>query len=288
MHLETKENISKNNIYICSFANIYLIPALKRFYNQASDMNIFTDIFLYNEFNFSKDFNDTFKHKLNYNVRGFGYWCWRPYIILESLKKIEYNDILFYADIGCHFNKKYIEKMKSYIEDVKKYDLLAIELSELADKKYIKADLFDYFNVLDNKNITDSNTRCATCIIMKKTDKNIELINDWLKVFKYNFHLADDTPSIIENFKDFIENRHDQSIFSILSKLYGAKAIVNFEDGKEPINFTRDKICIYHNIISKIAWLIPFKTLRWKAKIILFNKGAKIFYEKLEKLSIQK
>lgn len=194
MHLETKENISKNNIYICSFANIYLIPALKRFYNQASDMNIFTDIFLYNEFNFSKDFNDTFKHKLNYNVRGFGYWCWKPYIILESLKKIEYNDILFYADIGCHFNKKYIEKMKSYIEDVKKYDLLAIELSGLADKKYIKADLFDYFNVLDNKNITDSNTRCATCIIMKKTDKNIELINDWLKVFKYNFHLADDTP----------------------------------------------------------------------------------------------
>lgn len=105
-----------SKIYICSFANLYLLPALKRFYNQAIEMNIFEDIFLYEELNLGKDFTNHFNDKLNYNVRGFGYWCWKPYIILKSLEKIKDGDILVYADTGCHLKKEYIDKMKNYIE----------------------------------------------------------------------------------------------------------------------------------------------------------------------------
>lgn len=100
--------------------------------------------------------------------------------------------------------------------------------------------------------------------------------------------MADDTPSVIKNLDGFVEHRHDQSIFSILSKLYNAKAIKNFEDGKEPINFTRDIRCMYSDIIYKITWLIPFKNLRWKLKNILFNKFNNVFYKRLKKLSNSK
>ena len=246
-------------------------------------MNIFEDIFLYEELTLGKDFKTRFKDKLNYNVRGFGYWCWKPYIILESLKIIDNGDILVYADAGCHLKKEYIDKMKNYIEDAEKYDIVAFELG-IPDKLFTKSDLFDYFNVLNNKEITDTNTRCATSLIIKKTDKTIRFVNEWLKVFYDNFHLADDTPSTIKNLDGFVEHRHDQSIFSILSKLYNAKAITNFEDGKEPINFSRDIRCMYSNIVSK-TWLIPFKNLRWKLKKILFNKYHKKFYKRLERLS---
>ena len=272
-----------SKVYICSFANLYLLPALKRFYNQALEMNIFEDIFLYEELTLGKDFKTRFKDKLNYNVRGFGYWCWKPYIILESLKRIDNGDILVYADAGCHLKKEYIDKMKNYIEDAEKYDIVAFEL-KMPDKFFAKSDLFDYFNVLNNKEITDTNIRCATSLIIKKTDKTIRFVNEWLKVFYDNFNLADDTPSTIKNLDGFVEHRHDQSIFSILSKLYNAKAITNFEDGKEPINFSRDIRCMYSNIVSK-TWLIPFKNLRWKLKKILFNKYHKKFYKRLEKLS---
>lgn len=272
-----------SKIYICSFSNLFLLPALKRFYNQALDMNIFDDIFLFEELTLGKDFKVRFKDKLNYNVRGFGYWCWKPYIILESLKRIEYNDILIYADTGCHLKKEYIDKMKNYIDYAKEYDIVAFELG-MPDKLWTKSDLFQYFNVLDNKEITDTNTRCATCIIIKKSDKTIKFVNDWLKVFYNNFNLADDTPSAIKNLDGFIEHRHDQSIFSILSKLYNAKAIVDFEDGREPINFSRDIRNMYSDII-KTTWLIPFKNLRWKLKKILSVKFHKKFYKRLEKLS---
>ena len=276
-----------SKIYICSFANLYLLPALKRFYNQAIEMNIFEDIFLYEELNLGKDFTNHFNDKLNYNVRGFGYWCWKPYIILKSLEKIKDGDILVYADTGCHLKKEYIDKMKNYIEYAEKYDIVAFELS-IPDKFYTKSDLFNYFNVLNNKEITDTNTRCATSFVIKKTDKTIRFVNEWLKIFYYNFNLADDTPSVIKNLDGFVEHRHDQSIFSILSKLYNAKAITNFEDGKEPINFSRDKRGMYSDIIYKITWLIPFKNLRWKLKNILFNKFNNVFYKRLKKLSNSK
>jgi hypothetical protein len=35
-----------------------------------------------------------------------------------------------------------------------------------------------------------------------------------------NYHLIDDTPSKSPNFTEFIEHRHDQSILSLLTKLY--------------------------------------------------------------------
>lgn len=93
--------------------------------------------------------------------------------------------------------------MKNYIEYAEKYDIVAFELG-IPDKFYTKSDLFNYFNVLNNKEITDTNTRCATSLIIKKTDKTIRFVNEWLKVFYDNFNLADDTPSVIKNLDGFV------------------------------------------------------------------------------------
>ena len=35
--------------------------------------------------------------------RGNGYWLWKPYIISETLKKIEYGDFLLYIEAGRYF-----------------------------------------------------------------------------------------------------------------------------------------------------------------------------------------
>jgi len=53
--------------------------------------------------------------------------------------------------------------------------------------------------------------------ICKKTR---DLVNEWYSVAcKYN--LIDDSPSIKPNAEGFKEHRHDQSIFSLLTKKYG-------------------------------------------------------------------
>ncbi len=100
------------NIYLCAFANIEFMPSIIRFHNQAKESNFFDNIFIYNEYNLPKDekFEALLSHKL-VPSRGFGYWCWKPFIILKTLENIKDGDILVYADIGCHINKDFIIKL---------------------------------------------------------------------------------------------------------------------------------------------------------------------------------
>src|SRR5690606_14929140 len=92
---------------------------------------------------------------------------------------------------------------------------------------------------------------------IKKCKKSISIISQWLEVFKKDFNLVDNSPSSSENFPGFIENRHDQSVFSILCKINNVKTISssevwqnNWDNLKSyPIHGKRDKKL---NILNKI------------------------------------
>jgi hypothetical protein len=72
--------------------------------------------------------------------------------------------------------------------------------------------------------------RCCV-FLLHKTIKNIHLINDWYSLaVKNNYHYIDDSPSELSNHVSFIENRHDQAIFSILRKLHGTLVLQNEVD----------------------------------------------------------
>ena len=90
--------------YLCGFADKRIKHAYKRFSRQAKQMKVYDGIYLYNEDNLDKDFYTEFEDK--FCLRGFGYWVWKPHIILQVLSIINEGDILQYTDIGCHLNKK--------------------------------------------------------------------------------------------------------------------------------------------------------------------------------------
>lgn len=254
------------NIYLCSFYSLDLYPSYTRFKLQAKKINIFDNIFFYNQFNLPNDkkFENNFHDKLNAKYR-YAYWAWKPFIILNEMMKIKEEDIIIYLDIGCHINDSAINKLYEYLDIVIKYDNLCFEL-DFIEKCWTKGDLFNYFNRINDKLITDSKQRCATGFILKKTEKNISFLKEWLDVFYYNFSLIDDTKSNINNLDGFIENRHDQSAFSILSKIYNFYTISanEFEtnDNHFPFNASRDKKFIAEKLIKDIGWIIPIKYLR--------------------------
>ena len=278
-------------VHLLSFFSLNLYPTSLRFLKQANEFNIFDNIFLYNEYTLPKDeqFDNILKSKLNPNIRGFGYWCWKPFIVLKTLENIEHNDILVYADIGCHLSKKGINRFYEYLDIVieNKSMCSVLCVSEI-EKIFTKSDLFNYFNKLNNKNITDTYQRPATFFILEKTDRNIEFVKKWLQVFYDDFSLVDDSPSKIPNFEGFIENRHDQSVFSILSKIYELKTISSYEfDSKDfnyPILFMRDKKNIYDFIID-ITCSKSIKTISWfissSEKREIFRKYIKLNLKQL-------
>lgn len=261
-------------IYLCSFSNLDLSPSALRLKKQAESFNIFDNIFIYNEYNLPYDekFDKLLRKKL-VPSRGFGYWCWKPFIVLKTLESMNDNDILFYVDTGCHLNEEAINKFYEYLDIVIDKGSLCFKLI-LTEKSWTKSDLFNYFNILNDKNITDSGQRVATSFFLLKNEINIEIVNKWLNVFYEDFSLADDTPSKIPNADIFIENRHDQSIFSILSKIHNFYTIKSeidcYHDKYYPIWALRDKKDIYNfvaseacdNFFNKLVWYIPIKNNR--------------------------
>lgn len=265
------------NIYLCAFANIELMPSIIRFHNQAKESNFFDNIFIYNEYNLPKDekFEALLSHKL-VPSRGFGYWCWKPFIILKTLENLKDGDILVYADIGCHINKEGEKRFYEYLDIVIEHKALCFKVQHL-ESYWTKSDLFNYFGKLNDKNITNYSQRMATICIFEKNDINLEFVNKWLQVFYDDFSLVDDTPSKLPNLDEFIENRHDQSVFSILSKicnLYTIDSEFDFDSKSYPFNALRDKKSISNLLIdnycfkyiNKIIWWIPRKDKRDKVR----------------------
>jgi hypothetical protein len=149
------------------------------------------------------------------------------------MSEIDYGDIIHYVDIGCHINKAASNRFNEYLNLLIDNDkwLLAfqyhkknikftdkIEFKKREEFKYTKSDLFEYFQCLHEKEITQTPQFWAGSFFIKKHIESETFLKKWNKVFNEDFHLVDDTPSKTPNFNGFLENRHDQSVFSLLCK----------------------------------------------------------------------
>lgn len=72
--------------------------------------------------------------------------------------------------------------------------------------------------------LSESGQLIATAFIVRKCQKMVDLIERWY-LLAQDYHLLDDSRSIMDNAPGFVEHRHDQSIFSILRKEAGSKIL---------------------------------------------------------------
>lgn len=246
-----------HKVYLCSFADSNMCKSTFRFAKQAeylhfknnhSDFNInagskyFDNIMIYNEYSLPFQFREDFKETLfgkpigsgsrfvKGQTRGFGFWCWKPKIILETLNQIKDGDFLVYLDIGCEFNNNHEDKFIEMLEKVEKNKIMAREIyrnGTATAKNYAKADLLAYYGLLDNEEFLNSPQTETNCIIMQKCKRTIDIINQWLNAYYEHIHLLDDTPSKIENIKDFKAFTSDQAMLGII--FYKEKC-VNFQE----------------------------------------------------------
>jgi len=79
----------------------------------------------------------------------------------------------------------------------------------------------DLIEKLDMKKDVYLNTQIneAGALLFLLCDETRNLVNEWYDV-ACDYHYIDDTPSISRNLTNFIEHRHDQSVFSLLTKKY--------------------------------------------------------------------
>ena len=155
--------------------------------------------------------------------RGAGYWLWKPYFIAKTLREAQEGDIVFYSDAGSQFINP--EPLDLIIKKLKQeeFNLFAFEMAghhkehqycrKNAAHKILGAAAESEFA----QGIYNSDQRMASFVVVKKTDYSLEVINKWLELGSDPQTIMDAEPQENE-FQGFIDHRHDQAIWSILTK----------------------------------------------------------------------
>lgn len=231
-----------------SYGNDVFINAKERIKNQALEFG-FDQVNIFGPSDLSDEFKEKTKTALN-NFKGGGYWIWKTYCLKKIMDEADLNDIIVYCDAGCSVNKNGKEKFDEYIKMLKSSDtpILSHEFlfSFYKNCQYTKKDVFDFFNITKEHEIYNKRQLISTVIIMIKTEYTIKLINEYYDIAINNPNLFTDT-YITPNYPEFIDHRHDQSIFSILRYLRGSVIVPdttwgpNCDKLKEPFIAYRNK-----------------------------------------------
>ena len=158
-----------------------------------------------------KEFYEEHKNILEQS-RGAGYWLWKPYFIVETLKTMKENDILIYVDCGAYFDEKPLQPLINILNDPEVSIILF--KSYHSNWHYVKRDTFDIMGI-DYSHRND--TQCgATFIVLKKTETSVKFMNQFLH-YCCNEQALTDSSNKAAEFEDFYDHRHDQAIISLLS-----------------------------------------------------------------------
>ena len=249
-----------SDFWFLSFANTSLGGRIRnpsvRIRKQAEAMGVFGNrIRVWNENDLDGEFRDKMKDHLIPGSRGYGYWCWKPQIVLQLLREMKDGDVLLYADAGCHLNPKGVSRLWEYFNLALEHGIVAFQSRSLdearrndlsqhffTDGEWSKGDLLDHFGVRDDEKITRTGQLGGTVFLVRKDNCAICFFEKFRDVFEAHFELCDDSPSQSSNLSDFRENRHDQSVFSILGKMQGIFSRSSLE--YDPMNGGDDWSCM--------------------------------------------
>ena len=279
-------------IGIVTFADLRYKKCLVRFYKQAYNIGVFNFISINSENDLPSDYRNTNRHILTPNCRGYGFWCWKPFVVLQELESNPSLKMLFYCDAGSHIRIEGRTRLHEYIEifSASPYNILAFQLtlvtpyilnafdgwhpnttcffpSDMFKEAYwTKGDMFDYFNIDEMHPISQSPQIEGGLFAVKNTPEVRKFLRKWIEDTENYPHLFNDTPSIKPNIQGFIEHRHDQSYFSISSKYNGCKLLSAYEtwcpspDGLE-VDWDRIKHTPFHHRRDKLKnrlWRVSY------------------------------
>lgn len=212
------------NLHLTYFGDNNFSIGKNRIKSQAENFGVFQSILEYGE----KDLeNNSFWEEYAKPMitprsgmpgRYYGYYACKPYFVLKSLESIPENDVLLYVDSGCELNKNGLKKLQQYYQECVETEGVFFTL-DLPEAQWTKMDTYRLI-MNDNDEYLMTRQVISGIFFLKNTPMVREIVQKWIDIcVKDNGKYLDDSPSSLPNDSIFRENRHDQSIWSLLLKL---------------------------------------------------------------------
>lgn len=226
--------------YFLSFGNQRFINSRKRIETEAEQTKLFDKIIIETETICEEEPFKTICNNIDKKWgtgRGFYWYMWKPYIIHKTLSKLNDGDILFYNDSGMQifpqrsdvinkFNKLF--QLVQNKEECKTGICTFITSGPPKDRfeyMYNITPVFKHFNVENDESITHTQQCQAGVLIIRKCVESQRIIKEWLDIALENPELFVGDIRVfskyasVKQMKGFRDHRHDQSVWSVLTKL---------------------------------------------------------------------
>ncbi len=227
------------NIYFLTYGDKKFYYSKKHLSYLANESGFFNKVISLGPEDLENDFLEKYS-KLLSKKRGGGYWIWKHEIIYTLLKNINNGDIILYCDAGSSINtlpkaKKRFGEYFDLLLDSKKSFLRFETEKHFLEKHFTSSELFNYFDIGLDTNIANSTQLQAGVMFVQKSEKSMEFFSEYKNVLDFDINLITDFYTDNQD-SQFIENKHDQSIFSLLGKIYDSTILENeteFRNRKE-------------------------------------------------------
>lgn len=145
--------------------------------------------------------------------RGAGYWLWKPFLILDTLRSIPAGDFLIYSDSGASI---VADPTPLLSHCARLGGRLFFHVHGFINAHYVKRDCFVLMGC-DTELYWQAPQTNAAFLVLRNDVASLTFVAEWAAWIS-NFDLVRDTPNQygLPDLPGFVAHRHDQSILSLL------------------------------------------------------------------------
>lgn len=159
------------------------------------------------------------------NKRGWGYWIWKPQIILSRLEQMPEGQVLLWLDSGFQILPTFADMVRKWVGMTETILCFTVPGLVNPESRFTKMDLANHYAPeLDHsypggkQAFLKSSQLQSGSIFFRKCPATLEVVRRWQRDMEI-YHLISDAPSVAPNSANFEEHRHDQSVFSVVMKI---------------------------------------------------------------------
>jgi hypothetical protein len=153
--------------------------------------------------------------------RGAGYWAWKPFLILETLKNSAEGDLVLYSDAGRPEAPSIVDRplrtLTDWVVAHRGGALPGVYIPQWGpNRRWTKGECFRVMGC-DTPAIRDHPQVQATFSVWRRDDRSLDFVSEWLRWCVTPEAISDERVGDVPDAPDFRDHRHDQSIVTNLA-----------------------------------------------------------------------
>jgi len=214
-------------IHFFSYGNDGYKNSKLRIQQEAQNMG-FDKVYIYGPENLPQDFIEKTQPHIHH-PRGAGYWIWKSYFLKQIMDSIQDNDVIIYADAGCHLNVHGKPRLNEYLKIIGEHEsgFLGLEMNavNLAEEFYTNEMVFEYFGVDRDSPIRKMGQYVGGILFLRKCPTSVKIVDEYYNLAITRPDLFSDVHNDYKRTEVFRDHRHDQSILGLIRKKYKSVTI---------------------------------------------------------------